>query len=215
MIADGLGGHEDGQIASELAIRTVAAHLLKTIYVPMLASQVQGSQSAPINESLFDGMEAANEAIKRGTDGGGSTLTVVLVLGRTAYIAHIGDSRAYLIEGSSVSQITQDHSLVARLMEIKHLTAEQAAEYGQRNVLYKALGQGLAPEPDFYYHPLNHGSHLLLCSDGLWSVLSQQDVLAAIDENKNPQAICAHLLSLAIDRGSDDNVSVILLSSKE
>ena len=101
MIADGLGGHEDGQIASELAIRTVAAHLLKTIYVPMLASQVQGSQSAPINESLFDGMEAANEAIKRGTDGGGSTLTVVLVLGRTAYIAHIGDSRAYLIEGSS------------------------------------------------------------------------------------------------------------------
>jgi len=100
-------------------------------------------------------------------------------------------------------------------MEIQHLTAEQAAEYGQRNVLYKALGQGLAPEPDIYYHPLNHGSHLLLCSDGLWSVLSQQDILAAIDENKDPQAVCAHLLSLAIDRGSDDNVSVIMLSSKE
>ena len=214
VIADGLGGHEDGQIASELAVRTVASHLIKTVYASAVAGQGQDSESVPLNESLTESVELANRIVCNGTRGGGSTLTGVLLLDRTAYIVHVGDSRAYLICGDSLSQLTQDHSLGGRLMEVQGLSEEEVADLPERHTLYKALGQPTSPEPDVHYHNIVPGSHMLLCSDGLWGFVSQQDILEVFQTLVDPQAICTRLADMAIAKGSDDNVSLIALVSK-
>ena len=214
IVADGLGGHEDGQIASELTIRTVSSHLIKTVYAPLVAEQGQDSETVPLNESLTKSVEIANRVVCKGTHGGGSTLTAVLLLDRTAYIIHVGDSRTYLICGDSVSQLTQDHSLGGRLMEVQGLSDEEVAHLPERHTLYKALGQPTSPEPDIHYRSIAPGSHLLLCSDGLWGFVSQQDILEAFQTFGDPQAICTRLANMAIARGSDDNVSLIALVSK-
>ena len=213
IVADGLGGHEDGQIASEVTIRTVSSHLIKTVYAPLVAGEGQDSEIVPLNESLTKSVEMANRAVCNGTHGGGSTLTAVLLLDRTAYIAHVGDSRTYLVCGDSVSQLTQDHSLGGRLMELQGLSDEEVADLPERHTLYKALGQPTPPEPDIHYRSVALGSHLLLCSDGLWGFVSQQDIVEAFQTFEDPQAICTQLANIAIARGSDDNVSLIALVS--
>lgn len=215
IVADGLGGHEDGQVASELTVRTVASHLIKTVYAPVLAGQGQDSESVPLNESLTKSVEIANQIVRKGTHGGGSTLTAVLLLDRTAYIVHVGDSRAYLICGDSLSQLTQDHSLVGRLREVQGLSEEEVAHLPEGHTLYKALGQPAFPEPDVHYQSIAPGSHLLLCTDGLWRSVSQQAILEAFQTFWDPRAVCIRLADVAIAHGSDDNVSLIALVSKE
>ena len=214
-IADGLGGHEDGQIASEVTIRTVASYLLQTVYVPLAAGQGQNAASVPLNESLAKAIELANRAVRQSTHGGGSTLTAAVLFDRTAYIVHLGDSRAYLIHAGSVLQLTHDHSLGGRLMEIQGLSAEEVAQLPERHTLYKALGQPALPEPDIHYHSLAPATHLLLCSDGLWGFVSEQDIIDAFTACSDPQTISRRLLDLAMAHGSDDNISVIVLCSRD
>jgi PPM family protein phosphatase len=214
VLADGLGGHEDGQLASSITARVVAAHLLKHVYLSVLEGRAQSSGSVPINESLIEAIQSANRAIRQSTNGGGSTVTAVMILGRTAYIAHVGDSRAYILDGTAIEQVTHDHSLVARLIELNQLTEVEALTHPQRHILYKALGQVATPEPDVQSHTLNPGAHLVLCSDGLWTVIPKEDLAQQIAQAGDPQAACNELLKLALARGSDDNVSIVLLSSK-
>jgi PPM family protein phosphatase len=214
IIADGLGGHEDGQVASSITVRTVAAQLIKSVYVSLLEGHAQDSGSVPINESFIEAIASANRAIRQSTNGGGSTVIAVITLARTAYIAHVGDSRAYIIDGPSVAQATHDHSLVARLIELKQLSESQAMTHPQRHILYKALGQVTTPEPDIHAHALNPGSHLVLCTDGLWTVVPKEELATAIAQAGDSQLACNELLKLAIARGSDDNISIVLLSSR-
>ena len=214
VIADGLGGHEDGQIASRLATRAVAAHLIKTVYLPMLAGQAQDAASEPLNESLSRAIESANRVVRENTDGGGSTLTALLLLDRTAYVAHIGDSRVYFIEKGAVHQITEDHSLGQRMAELEGLSQEDIMSLPERHTLYKALGQATAPEPDIRYHHIAPGAHILLCSDGLWGFVTQRELSDAFQEDRTAGEVCSHLTHLAISHGSDDNISMIVLMSK-
>jgi serine/threonine protein phosphatase PrpC len=214
VVADGLGGHEDGQIASRLAARAVATHLIKTVYLPMLAGQSQDAASEPLNESLSRAVEVANRVVRENTDGGGSTLTALLLLDRTAYVAHIGDSRAYFVEKGALYQITEDHSLGQRLMELEGLSAEDIVNLPERHTLYKALGQATAPEPDIRYHHIAPGAHILLCSDGLWGFVTQQELNDAFQKNSAPREVCSYLTNLAISHGSDDNISMIVLMSQ-
>jgi len=215
ILADGLGGHQDGQLASRLAARTAAAHLIKTIYLPMLAGYAQDAGSEPLNESLAKAVELANRAVRENTDGGGSTLTALLLLDCTAYVVHVGDCRAYLIHDGAASQITEDHSLGQRLMELQALPQGDLAYLPERHTLYKALGQPNAPEPDISYHHLEPGTHILLCSDGLWGFVTQQELSAAFQRDRAPREACLQLVDLAISRGSDDNISLIALMSKD
>jgi len=212
-IADGLGGHEDGQIASELTIRAVSSYLLQTVYVPLAAGEGQNAAGVPLNESFTNAIELANRAVRQNTHGGGSTLTAAILFDRTAYIVHLGDSRAYLINEGTITQLTHDHSLGGRLMEIQDLSAEEVSQLPGRHTLYKALGQPALPEPDIHYHSLAPTAHLLLCSDGLWGFVSQQDILEAFAACGDPQSICTRLLDLALTNGSDDNISMIVLLS--
>jgi serine/threonine protein phosphatase PrpC len=215
IVADGLGGHADGQVASDLAVRAVASHILRAIYIPAIIGRGQNSDNAPLNESFLKAIETASRSVREGTHGGGSTLTSLVLVDRTAYIAHVGDSRAYLISDASVDQLTRDHSLGGRLMEIQGLTEEEASRLPERHTLYKALGQPAPPEPDVYYHSIPTGSHLMLCSDGLWGSVSHQNILDAFRETKDPYRICSRLVNLALAQGSEDNVSLIVLFSKD
>jgi serine/threonine protein phosphatase PrpC len=208
IVADGMGGHARGEQASALAIRTVAAHVIRTVSLPLLASDDGTAGSEPIHDILADSMRMAHEAIMHQLPEAGTTLTMALVLGEGAYIAHVGDSRAYQGERGHLKLLTQDHSVAARLLEMGHASPEEVAS--QRNILYRALGQGVQIEPDILYHDLRWGQYLLICCDGLWGKVSDAEIAAIIEQASTPDLACQELVKLANHNGGEDNISVVL-----
>ncbi len=212
IVADGMGGHKEGDLASFLAARIVAAHIVREIYLPLLGGAGQEWTQSPISEVLNAAVIVANEAIHRGTAGGGTTLTAALLMGDSVHIAHVGDSRAYILRDEKLCQVTKDHSLIARLLELGQLSDEEALIHPQRNVLYRALGQGEKMEVDTYFESIPPGGHLLLCSDGLWGMVSEAEMEAIISASALPQEACNTLIAAANEHGGEDNITVILVS---
>jgi serine/threonine protein phosphatase PrpC len=139
-------------------------------------------------------------------------LTTALIVGNQLLIAHVGDSRAYVIyPDGRLQTITRDHSLVKRLEELGQITSSEAASHPQRNVLYRALGQGEPFEPDVTNFPLPLDSYLLLCSDGLWGVVPEKELLEIILSGASPQQACQAMVEAANQAGGPDNISVILI----
>lgn len=213
VLADGMGGHRAGEVASSLAARVTAHHVTRRLYLPALVSQERGADQPALNEILVDAVQAANNAVAEQVPGGGTTLTCALVLGLQAYIAHVGDSRAYAVTGEGLEQITHDHSLVDRLVESGQLTSDEAAVHPQKNVLYRAVGQSSTLEVDIYVRTIPHGDRLLLCSDGLWDMVSEAEMFAIVANAFSPQAACDDLVSAANRAGGRDNITAILLES--
>lgn len=211
VLADGMGGHRSGELASAVAARVSAYHILRQFYLPILIGHEQDTGLPPLNEVLVDAVQAANRAVADRVPGGGTTLTCALVLGPRAYIAHVGDSRAYVITPDGVDQITHDHSLVDRLVELGQLTPDEAASHPQKNVLYRAVGQSGTLEVDTYVRTIPHGGHLLLCSDGLWSLVSEVEMISIITKATSLQAACDGLIATANRAGGLDNVTAILV----
>jgi protein phosphatase len=135
----------------------------------------------------------------------------VAVIGDLAYVVHVGDSRVYLITKDGIEQITRDHSLVQRLIELGQLTQEEAGVHNQRNVLYRALGQSDQLEVDALTRRLPPNSRLMLCSDGLWNMVNEQEVIEIAMKHSNPQEACDKLVALANTHGGTDNITAILL----
>ena len=208
IIADGMGGHVEGQEASALAVRLVARHILNQVLLPLLSDECGAVAQAPINEVLESSMQIAHEALGRRLPTAGTTMTMALALGDGLYIAHVGDSRAYLGERSHLHPLTRDHSMAARLLEVGQITPEEAAL--QRNILYKALGQGARVDPDILYHDLDPGQYLLLCCDGLWDKVGDADISAIVEASPTPGIACRNLVTRANENGGEDNISVIL-----
>jgi serine/threonine protein phosphatase PrpC len=211
VLADGMGGHQAGEVASSLAARVVAHHIVRQFYLPILMEQEHNTNHPPLNEVLVDAVQAANDVVADRVPGGGTTLTCALVLGPRAYIAHVGDSRAYVVTEEALVQITQDHSLVDRLVELGQLTRDEAAVHPQKNVLYRAVGQSGMLEVDTYVRTVPHGGRLLLCSDGLWSVVSNTEIGRIITTASSLQAACEGLIAAANRAGGPDNVTAILV----
>ena len=210
IVADGMGGHQFGEVASNAAIRSVAGYVVKKFH-PYLF-QVN---SEPMEESFQEIMQAAvreaQRAIQKEAPGSGTTLTAALVVGQQITVAHVGDSRAYFIhQDGRVEAITRDHSLVKRLEELGHITPEEAANYPHRNVLYRALGQGEILDPDIFTLGFPQPGYLMICSDGLWGVITEQDLVRAINEAPTLQRACQNLVNAANTAGGPDNISVIL-----
>ncbi|MEO8397294.1 MAG: SpoIIE family protein phosphatase, partial [Chloroflexota bacterium] len=134
-----------------------------------------------------------------------------IIIGDLAYIAHVGDSRIYLLTKDSIEQLTRDHSLVQRLIELDQLTPEEAADHPNKNMLYRALGQNEAVEVDTLTRRLPPKARLLFCSDGLWNQVEEKDIVEVVKQTANPQEACNKLIALANKRGGADNVTVILL----
>jgi PPM family protein phosphatase len=210
VVADGMGGHHDGEKASAVASRIVADHLFKNFY--MKALQSNSNDDMPIiSEVLVEAVEKANQAVSSTVPDGGTTVTAAALLRDMAYIAHVGDSRAYLFSKGSMDQITRDHSLVQRLIELDQITPDEALTHPHRSVLYRAVGQNETIEIDTATRRLPAGSRLMLCSDGLWNMVPETLLIDLVNRYPNPQEACDKLVALANERGGNDNITIILV----
>ncbi|MEX2144745.1 MAG: PP2C family serine/threonine-protein phosphatase [Anaerolineales bacterium] len=210
-IADGMGGHRNGELASEMAVRAVGSYLMSKLYKPLY-----GPEPHPAQETLQELMETAvheaHRAVKKAAPGGGCTLTAALIVGSQMAIAHLGDSRAYAVyRDGRIEVLTKDHSLVKRLQEMGQLTEEEAAVHPQKSVLYRALGQGATVQADIFTSSLPTPGYLLICSDGLWGVVSEDDIQRIVNATSSPYLACQHLVEAANAAGGPDNISVVLV----
>ena len=211
IVADGMGGHQYGEVASGLAVRAVSNTVIRKLYMPIYGTR-PSSPNASILEILNEAIQEAHQVVSREAPGGGTTMTAVLIMGEQMTVAHIGDSRAYLItpEGEFRS-LTRDHSLVKRLVELGQITTDEAAYHPQRNVLYRALGQGEPVEADINTSPLPLNNLLLICSDGLWGVVPEAELLRLIQDSSSPQEACQRMIDAANAAGGPDNITAILV----
>lgn len=211
IVADGMGGHQFGEVASNAAVRIMAGDILKKFHSYLYTLPTQGLQDS-LQEVMENSIKDAHRYVQREAPGSGTTVTAALVLGSQVTIAHVGDSRAYAIYADGrMDTITRDHSLVKRLEELGHLSKDEAANFPHRNVLIRALGQGEALEADIFTVPFPASGYLMLCSDGLWGVINEHDVNRAITESPNLHRACQHLVEAANAAGGPDNISVILV----
>lgn len=211
IIADGMGGHQYGEVASNTAIHAISSFIMKKFH-----STLFQTPSIPVDDSLQEIMQAAIAEAQRvvlsEAPGSGTTVTAALVVGQQLTIGHVGDSRGYLIYNDQrIETITRDHSLVRRLEELGQITPAEAAVHPQRNVLYRALGQGESLDPDLSTIPFPVGGYLLLCSDGLWGVVPDDEMKKIIFEAPTIQRGCQNLIAAANAAGGPDNISAILV----
>ena len=211
IVADGMGGHQFGEVASNAAIRSVAGYVLRKFH-PYLFQVKADTLEESFQEIMQAAVGEAQRAIQKEAPGSGTTLTAALVVGQQVTVAHVGDSRGYFVyPDGRIEPITRDHSLVKRLEELGHITSEEAANYPHRNVLYRALGQGEILDPDIFTLGFPQPGYLMLCSDGLWGVVTEQDLVRAINEAPNLQRACQNLVNAANTAGGPDNISVVLV----
>jgi len=214
IVADGMGGHRAGEVASAVSIRTVARKITEHTVIELLDGD-SDTEGEPLQDQLKRALEDANQAVVDTVPGGGTTLTAAVLVGSHITIGHVGDSRAYFIQNGKAEVITRDHSLVERLRELGQLTEEEAAVHPQRNVLYRAIGQGENLEVDVFSLPVPKGGYLLICSDGLWGVVPDPTMLDIIHAAPNPQTACDQLVQAANFAGGPDNISAVLVQFPE
>lgn len=212
IVADGMGGHQGGEVASRLAVRTVVHQVLSQLVLPAL----DDGMTEALQPLMVSAVQAANEVIWEaaqtlGTDMG-TTCTAALLVGHSLYIAHVGDSRAYLLEPGGLRLLTVDHSTVGRLIQVGQLDPSEAREHPLRNQLYRTIGQQPQVQVDFVYQPVGQSSHLLLCSDGLWGLLDEPLIEQALRRSPWTQDACDELIALANLAGGDDNISAVVVS---
>lgn len=212
LVADGMGGHDSGHLASKVASRTAAQHILREIYLPYLSIE-DSLKSKDIQQLMKDAVMAAHNAVYNPDPAkdGGTTLTAAVIVGQELHIAHVGDSRAYCLTDGVLKAVTIDHSLVQRLQDEGQLTAEEAQHYQYRNVLLRALGQEDPLEIDTYQYTLPQRGKLLLCSDGLCGLVGDQDLQSIMNEPVSPQLIARQLIAAALSVGGYDNITAVVV----
>jgi protein phosphatase len=212
VVADGMGGQAAGDVASGLAIHTIAQRAAETLMLPSLNTD---PKPVDVDAWLRDAIALANDAVYKhriaADNNMGTTLVMAIIAEGQAHVAHLGDSRAYLINQSGLKQITIDHSLVQRLVDTKQLTAEEAKTHPQRNVIYKNLGDRPTVEPDIDHVPLASGDRLLLCSDGLSGYVEDDEILRIVKAAHSPQEACRNLIDAANANGGPDNITAIII----
>jgi protein phosphatase len=176
------------------------------------------SLATAIEGQLTTAIQQANKAIIRHGEqqsaarGLGSTVTTVFIQGNQASIANVGDSRTYLLRDKNLTALTRDHSLVARLVEAKQIEPDDIYTHPQRNLIYRSLGAGhKSVEVDVFHETIRPGDVFLLCSDGLWEMVRQQDLLKTLSEQSSPQTICDKLIDLANENGGEDNITAVVV----
>jgi len=210
LVADGMGGHQYGEIASSVAARTMAGYLMRK-FQPYLINPTNGMDE-PLQDLMRGAIQEAQRAVTQSAPGSGTTVTAALILGQQVTIGHVGDSRAYaILPDGRIDTVTRDHSLVKRLEELGQISSDEAVAHPQRNVLYRAIGQGETLEADIFTTPFPQPGYLLLCSDGLWSVVPDTELFKAIKESANLQDACQEMVLAANNAGGPDNISVLLI----
>ncbi len=213
-VADGMGGHVAGDLASTLAIETVE-RCWNELTGKIAGSGIGGRHIASIAENLI---QEANQAIySRACDdptkrGMGTTLTVGLLTGLDLTIGHVGDSRGYLITNDQIELLTKDHSLVEKMIQEGLVSPEQALEHPRRHILTRAVGTNPRLKVDLIQLSLAEGSALLFCTDGLTSLVKDEEILQIYFDKKEPHRVASALIELANFRSGSDNITVVLLT---
>jgi len=201
-VADGMGGHRGGKVASQMIVGE-------------LRSLIQSREIGP--GDLVDLLEHVNAAVHEASladfalEGMGSTCSLCLVQEDTAHVAHVGDSRVYLLRGGALTQITSDHRAVQELIDGGALTEEEAELHPLRNMLTRSIGVDEDVEVDRYDFDVQRGDVLLICSDGLTSMVGETDIRTLLDTNDDLERVAESLIGRANERGGQDNISVVLI----
>jgi serine/threonine protein phosphatase PrpC len=207
IVADGMGGHAAGEVASEIAVDTVSNMYYQDDSADVAVSLLRAIRRA--NASIHQ--RAAENMLRTGM---GTTCVAAVLRGNIAYIANVGDSRAYLLRGSQVKQISQDHSWVAEQVRAGLLTEDQARTHAQRNVITRCLGTQAEVDVDVFHEELNEGDSLVLCTDGLSGLVSDEELLRIVDQFV-PQESVYHLVERANENGGPDNITAIVARVQE
>lgn len=206
-VADGMGGHSAGEIASDLATRTLQAECISGLLAqsPAPPLSILAAAFKKANRKVLD--SAAVGELK----GMGTTLTAALVIGGELYVAHVGDSRCYVINNRETIQVTKDHSVVQQLVEAGAITQEQARNHPRRNEITRVLGYSRTVVPDLHLVKLYAGDHILLCSDGLCGVLPSPEISETVISAPDPSQACIALTAQANLAGGPDNISIVIV----
>lgn len=200
VVADGMGGHAAGEVASEIAVNEIAAHMPDELDPAALGEAVDAANRSIINAAL----------VNQDKEGMGTTCTAAMLQDDRLIIAQVGDSRAYLLHGGKLQQITRDHSLMANMIEAGQITPEEARVHPNRSVITRALGNDPTTHPDLYEMKVEAGDRLLLCSDGLTGLVSDEDIESIMNRVADPQRCASKLVNEAIAAGGFDNITVIV-----
>lgn len=215
IVADGMGGHQHGEVASGAAIRALSGFLIQRLVVPIM-SGTAASIDTSLQELMEQGFEEAQDAVVHTAPGGGTTMTAALVVGDQVTIGHVGDSRAYFAQADGeLEPITKDHSLVKRLLELGQITEKEASVHPQRNVLYRAVGQTEPYRPDIETLTFPAPGSLMICSDGLWGVVGKTNLQKALRKTGSQIEICQRMVDMANQAGGPDNITVIMVQNFE
>ena len=214
IVADGMGGHKAGEIASSMALEQVSETVNRGFRGDMSVSEIKSLLVSAIkhaNQSIYEKSQAESSY-----GGMGTTLTLCFISGEQAVVAHVGDSRAYMFRKNKLHQITTDHSLVNELVKNGQITPEEAANHPQKNVITRALGTDSGVEIDLYEFKLRPDDMLLLCSDGLSNMLSDSELLEHLAQgrNKTPEKLTEQLVLSANEKGGLDNITAVLLTKE-
>lgn len=206
IVADGMGGYAAGEVASEIAVKTIVQHYTTSTpqeIVPALDSAIQAA-----NQEIY------NQAQSGGKGGMGTTVVCMVVRGNELYVGHVGDSRAYLLREGSLTLLTQDHSLVAELVRKGELSEEAAKHDSRRHLISRTLGRRVEVVPEIHGPiPLQTGDRLLLCTDGIHEYLDDQQIAYVLQANQDdPQAAAVALTQFADSVGGDDNATAIVVA---
>ena len=220
IVADGMGGHDNGQLASRMAINTLAERMVRELLGVPLAHEKAGEAEKERDEdtyvSLLQGaVEDANAAIcqvnQRDKTDMGSTITGFMIIGDYAYILNVGDSRTYMIRGGQIYQLTTDHSLVGQLVAGGLIAPEDVYTHPQRSQIFRSLGDRLNVQIDIFKQQLHPGDILLSCSDGLWEMVRDPQIESILNNAPDPQVACTQLIDAANANGGEDNVSAVVV----
>jgi len=201
VVADGLGGHEAGEVASSIAVETLRDHAPRRADANALARAVRAANREVIR--------AAREGV--GRSGMGTTLTAAIVEGGRIAIAHVGDSRAYLLHGGVLRRLSDDHSMVADMIRRGQLTEADARVHPNRSVITRALGTDTNMVADTYEIDADSGDRLLLCSDGLTGMLEDARIAELLGSYRDPGVAASELVAAANEAGGHDNISVVIV----
>jgi protein phosphatase len=208
IVADGMGGHAGGEVASALAVETIVASLSpeRRHEIDMGARDVGDT----LREAFIAAHRRVREEGRGGHEGMGATLVTALVVGDELWTCHVGDVRCYVRTPSGFQQITRDHSVVGDLVRQGHLTTEQARVHPSKNEVLQAIGMSQELSPDINRQPLVDGDHVLVCSDGLWESLSDEEIRTILEWEGSVRQRVTQLVDRANNEGGADNVTAVL-----
>ncbi len=219
IVADGLGGHDDGQLASRMTVNVIAERMARDLLGAPLRAEKEG-ESVQNDEdaltSLLQGtIEDANLAIcqknQQDKTDMGSTLTGFMIVGEHAYVVNVGDSRTYMVRGEQIYQLTTDHSLVGQLVAGGLIEPDDVYTHPQRSQIFRSLGDKPNVQVDIFKQQLHPGDILLSCSDGLWEMVRNPQIESILNNAADPQTACAQLIETANTNGGEDNVSAVVV----